>query len=62
MHISFSELLVILVVALLVIKPAQLPEVARSLARFIKWFRKTSTNIKQEIDIFSESKNMKDDK
>lgn len=57
MHISLSEILVILIVALLVIKPERLPEAARTLGRWIKWLRQTSQKIKQEmekpLDLFS---------
>lgn len=50
MHISLSEILVILLVALLVIKPEHLPDAAFTLGRLIKWFRKTATKIKREIE------------
>lgn len=50
MHISISELLVILLVALLVIKPAHLPDAAKTLARSIRWFKSTSEKVKQEIN------------
>lgn len=50
MHMSFSEILVILFVALLVIKPERLPETALAVGRWIKWFRKTAEKIKQEIE------------
>lgn len=57
MHISLSEILVILIVALLVIKPERLPEAARTLGRWIKWVRQTSQKIKHEmekpLDLFS---------
>jgi len=50
MHMSFSEILVILFVALLVIKPERLPETAFTVGRWVKWFRKTAAKIKQEIE------------
>jgi len=60
MHISFSEILLILIVALLVIKPAHLPEAAKTLGRWFKWMRQTSDKIKKEIekplDLFSSEK------
>jgi sec-independent protein translocase protein TatB len=57
MHFSFSEILMVLVVALLVIKPERLPEAARTVGRWIGWMRQTSQKIKQEmekpLDLFS---------
>jgi sec-independent protein translocase protein TatB len=63
MHISFSEILVILLVALLVIKPERLPEVATVLARWMKNVRNLLTKVKQEVELplgkysFHEEKN-----
>ncbi len=50
MHISLSEILVILLVALLVIKPERLPDAALTLGRWIKWFRMTAAKMKREIE------------
>ncbi|HSW68782.1 MAG TPA: twin-arginine translocase TatA/TatE family subunit [Gammaproteobacteria bacterium] len=49
MHLS--ELLVILLVALLVINPKQIPDIALKAGRLIKWLRLTAEKIKREIDI-----------
>lgn len=49
MHIPFSEMLVILIVALLVIKPERLPEIALKLGRLIKWMRQSVAKIKTAI-------------
>lgn len=49
MYISFTEILVILIVAIIVIKPERMPEVARSLGRFVKWMRETSSKLKDEF-------------
>lgn len=49
MNIHFSELLVILIVALLVIKPERLPEVAYSLGRWAKRLRHLINKIKNDI-------------
>lgn len=49
MNIHFSELLVILVVALLVIKPERLPDVAHTIGRWLKWGRQFLAKIKNEI-------------
>ncbi|GMR05108.1 MAG: Sec-independent protein translocase protein TatB [Thermodesulfobacteriota bacterium] len=47
--IGFSELLVILVVALLVIGPDKLPEVARTLAKAFNEFRRATLDIKRTV-------------
>lgn len=49
---SISEILVILLIAFLVIKPEQLPEVAYSMGRFIQWFRQSITKVKGEMNSF----------
>lgn len=57
MHISFSEVLLVLIVALLVIKPQQLPQAARAVGRWFQWMRQTSAKIQREmekpLDLFS---------
>lgn len=50
MNIHFSELLLILFVALLVIKPERLPEVAFALGRCLKWMRNISAKMKGLIE------------
>lgn len=50
MHINLSEILLILLVALLVIKPEKLPDAAKIVGRFIKWMRHTASQIKDELD------------
>lgn len=50
MSISFSEVLVIVLVALLVIKPENLPDTAFKLGKWLKWLRQTTANIKNEIE------------
>lgn len=50
MNISFSEIIVILLVALLVIKPEHLPATVKKLSQFIKWFRVVTTKIKREME------------
>ena len=47
--IGMPELLIILVVALLVLGPRKLPEVARSLGRGIGEFRRASTDLRNSL-------------
>lgn len=56
MNLPFSELLVILLVALLVIKPERLPGLAYKLGRWVKWAKHTVNKIKTEIDVPLDSK------
>jgi len=48
--INFSEIAVVLLVALLVIKPEKLPAVAFTLGRWLKWIRSATHRFKQEMD------------
>lgn len=50
MNISLSEIIVILIVALVVIKPEQLPDLAFKLGRWAKQLRKGMTKLHQELD------------
>lgn len=52
---SISEIIVILLIAFLVIKPEQLPEVAYSLGRFMQWFRQSVGKVKSEMNSFISS-------
>ena len=56
MHISLSEILVILLVALLVIKPEKLPAAAFTLARWLKQGRQTVAKVKEELSATLEAK------
>lgn len=49
MNIHFSEVLLILLVALLVIKPERLPEVSYQLGRCLKWAQQMLLKIKTHI-------------
>ena len=55
MNFSISEIIVILLVALLVIKPEQLPDVAITLGRFAKSLRSLFGKVKSEMNGFIES-------
>lgn len=48
---GFGELLVILIVALLVIGPKQLPTIVKSLSQLFAQCRHIGTEIKQELDL-----------
>lgn len=48
--INMGEILVVVLVALLVIKPENLPETAFTLGRGLKWLRKMTSKIKQEFE------------
>jgi sec-independent protein translocase protein TatB len=47
--IGMTELLVVLVVALLVLGPKRLPEIARSLGRGMAEFRRASTELRSSL-------------
>jgi len=49
-NIGSSELLIILVLALLLLGPKRLPEVGESLGRTIKRFRQASRELRDELD------------
>ncbi len=49
--IGTSEILVILLIALLVIGPSKLPEIARALGKALAEFRRVSTDVKRQIDL-----------
>ena len=46
-----TELIVILVVALLILGPKRLPEIARSLGKGLAEFKRASNELRSEIDI-----------
>ena len=49
MSFSISEILLILVIAVLVVKPEQMPDVAFSLGRFISSVRRMFDKVKDEM-------------
>lgn len=55
MSINFSEIIVIAVVALVAIKPEQLPELARKLGRFIGSTKRTISKFTDEIQKVTDS-------
>ena len=52
MNISFSEIIVVLLIALLVIKPEQLPEVAYTLGKLTQSIRRLFNKMKNEVTGF----------
>lgn len=62
MHISFSEIVVILLVALLVIKPERLPGAAMTLGIWLKNIRHMIFNVKNAIDMPQEKYFYREDK
>lgn len=55
MNFSISEIIVILLIAMLVIKPEQMPEVAFTLGQFTKSIRKMFAKVKDEMNGIIES-------
>jgi sec-independent protein translocase protein TatB len=49
-NIGFQELLLILVIALIVVGPSKLPDLAKALGRGIGEFRKATSEIKETIE------------
>ena len=49
--IGMPELIVILVVALLVLGPKKLPEVAKGLGRAMAEFRRTTSELKEQLEV-----------
>ncbi len=55
MNFSISEMIVILLIALLVIKPEQLPDVAFTLGRLAQSLRRMFSKVKNEMNGFIDS-------
>ncbi len=58
--IGMPELLIILAVALIVIGPKKLPELAKSLGRALGEFKKATNDLKESIELESETRNVKE--
>ena len=58
--IGMPEILIILAVALIVIGPKKLPDLAKSLGRAIGEFKKATHEFKESIDINSDLKDVKE--
>ena len=57
--IGMPELLIILAVALIVIGPKKLPELAKSLGRAMGEFKKATNDLKESIELESETENVR---
>ena len=57
--IGMPEMLLILAIALIVIGPKKLPDLAKSLGRAFSEFKKATTELKETIEIDSELKEVK---
>jgi Sec-independent protein translocase protein TatA len=62
MNVSVSELIVVLLIALLVIKPEQLPDVAYAVGRFVSSLRGMFARMKEEMNTLIEPGNQPDEK
>ncbi|MCC8356462.1 MAG: Sec-independent protein translocase protein TatB, partial [Oscillospiraceae bacterium] len=60
-RIGFGEILVILVLALLVIGPDKLPELARSLGKAVRAMKKTIQETTEELDGAEDLKELRDE-
>jgi len=49
--IGMPELIIILIIALIIFGPKKLPEMGKALGRAIKEFKKTSQELKEEIEL-----------
>jgi TatA/E family protein of Tat protein translocase len=59
--IGMPELIIILVIALIVIGPKKLPDMAKALGKGMSEFKKATQEIKESLDIDEELKEVKDD-
>lgn len=59
--IGMQELVIVLIVALLVLGPKRLPEVARALGRGVREFRKATQEIKESVDVEGHLKKIEDE-
>lgn len=62
MNFSLSEIVVILLIALLVIKPEQLPDVAFTLGRFAQSIGKFFAKMKDEMNSYIDSVEKSDER
>lgn len=56
-----TELIIILVIALIIFGPRRLPEMGSAIGKSIREFKKSTRELKDEIDVGSDIKDIKDD-
>ena len=61
-NIGSTELIVILVVALILLGPKRLPEMGDAIGKTLRKFRQATREIRDEIDIMKDVKDVDDDK
>jgi Sec-independent protein translocase protein TatA len=61
-NVSISEIIVVVLIALLVIRPEQLPEVAMTVGRFIKSMRRLFGKVKDEMNGLMDSVEKSDER
>ena len=59
--IGMPELIIIMVIALIVIGPSKLPDLARALGKGMAEFRKATQEIKESLDVDEELREVKED-
>jgi TatA/E family protein of Tat protein translocase len=59
--IGMPELIIILIIALIVIGPSKLPDLARALGKGMAEFKKATQEIKESLDVDEEFKEAKED-
>ncbi len=59
--IGMPELIIILVIALIVIGPSKLPDLAKALGKGMSEFKKATQEIKESLDVDQELKEVKED-
>ena len=59
--IGMPELIIIMVIALVVIGPSKLPDLARALGKGLSEFKKATSEIKESLNIEEELKDAKED-
>ncbi len=59
--IGLPELIIIMVIALIVLGPSKLPELARALGKGMAEFRKATQELKESLDLDEEIQEVKDE-
>jgi len=59
--IGMPELIIIMVIALIVIGPSKLPDLAKALGKGLNEFKKATQDIKESLDVEEEFKEAKED-